>query len=151
MSSCNVPSLCIRIIEIEWAVKNNTTFEPSPRKKTRTRRRKPKSIAHGSDAEDEGAADLDDDGQHTGTSKPWHQGASGAAAEFGLEITNVASPAKSKRARSPTKQVATGEEDREAGSGTPPKKQKMLALYGEDSEYLPPTSPSKDKGRLLLA
>jgi len=150
MSSCNVPSLCIRIIEIEWAVKNNTTFEPSPRKKTRTRR-KPKSIARGSDAEDEGAAGLDDDGQHTGTGKAWHQGASGEAAEFGLEITNVEGQAKSKRARSPTKQGATGEEDCDVASGTPPKKQKTLVLYDEDSEGLPPTSPSKDKRRLLLA
>ena len=149
----------LRIIEIEWAVKNDSVFKPSPklRKKTRSKR-KPKTVAHGSDAEDEGA-DVDEEVKQTRKNKGKHKRV-GEMNEFGLEITNVDGLAKSKRPHSPAKQGAPEEEDGESVE-TPPKKRKtgstrklMVVESSEDegSEYAPPVAapPKKTRRKLLV-
>lgn len=145
-----------RIVEIEWSVKSNTAFKPSPRKPRKTRtRRKTNAIIGGSDAEDEGA-DMEEVVQQLEGSKT-KLGSIGEAKEFGLEITNVESPAKSKRPHSPLKQ-GTGAAEYDETAEMPPKKQKtgggklMMAegSDGEDSEYVPRRSPRKT-ARAVLA
>ncbi|KAF8634231.1 hypothetical protein AX15_000994 [Amanita polypyramis BW_CC] len=145
-----------RIIEIEWAVKNNTVFNasPKPRRKTRSKR-KPKAPAHESDAEDEGA-DVDEEAHQTGKSKGKHKRV-GAMNEFGLEITNVDASAKSKRPYSPAKQGAADEEDMESNE-TPPKKQKtgsgklmvVESSDDDDSGYPPPGPPRRTRRKVLV-
>ncbi|PFH48967.1 hypothetical protein AMATHDRAFT_5328 [Amanita thiersii Skay4041] len=148
-----------RIIEVEWAVKNNTAFIPSPklRKKTRTRtknRRKIKAIVRDSDAEDEAptAVDVNADGAALiPKSKMKHRKC--YANEFGVELTNVDNQTNTKRPHSPVKGGAA--EGVEEGSGeTPPKRQrrgtgKLIVVESsndEDSEW---TSPRKSKRRIL--
>lgn len=145
-----------RIVEIEWSVKSNTAFKPSPRKPRKTRtRRKTNAIIGGSDAEDEGA-DMEEVVQQLEGSKTKLRSI-GEAKEFGLEITNVESPAKSKRPHSPLKQ-GTGAAEYDETAEMPPKKQKtgggklMMAegSDGEDSEYVPRRSLRKT-ARAVLA
>jgi kinesin family member 22 len=146
-----------RIVEIEWSVKNDTAFKPSPRKPRKTRsRRKTNAIFRGSDAEDEGA-DVEEVALQLGESRA-KLGSIGEAKEFGLEITNVESPAKSKRPHSPVKQDAGGGKF-DATAETPPKKQKtgsgklMIAdgSDGEDSEYIPLRRSPRKTARAVLA
>ncbi|KAK2464524.1 hypothetical protein APHAL10511_003503 [Amanita phalloides] len=140
-----------RIIEIEDSIKNNTLFKPSPRKPRKTRTtRSAKTIAHESDAEDEGA-EIDEEANQT--RRKYKR--VGEPDGFGLEITNVNSPAKSKRPHSPVKQGATGVGEDETAEA-PPKKQKMgsgkLAMENGDSaesDSAPLASPKKDRRNIL--
>ncbi|KAF8623194.1 hypothetical protein AX17_007517 [Amanita inopinata Kibby_2008] len=163
-----------RIIEIEWAVKNDTAFVPSPkpRKKQRTRskRTKTRTVAHESDAEDEGAAvsrmEGEGEGEQVGKSKggKHRKGES----DFGFEITNVdgggSNSTNAKRPHSPCKKGGAADAEGD-GDGdeetveTPPKKQKRGAVKlvkvvessdeGEDSEWVPRLA-AKSKRKLAV-
>jgi hypothetical protein len=145
-----------RIIEIEWSVKNNTVFKPSPRKPRKTKtRRKTNAITLESDAEDEGA-DMDEVAQQLRENRAKLRTIR-EAKEFGMEITNVDSPVKSKRPYSPVKHDAIrGEADT---AETPLKKRKtgggklmmMENSDDEDNEYVPPGHSPRKVGRAILA
>ncbi|KAG6819786.1 hypothetical protein H0H93_008701 [Arthromyces matolae] len=79
-----------RIIEIEWAVKNDKDFVPSPKKSRRTKKAKTKNtVVSGEDADME----IDEDQDQ----KPVDNAA--LEGRFGLELTNMGggSPVKAKR------------------------------------------------------
>ena len=145
-----------RIIEIEWSVKNNTVFKPSPRKPRKTKaRRKTNAITFESDAEDEGA-EMDEVALQLRENRAKLRTIR-EAKEFGMEITNVDSLVKSKRPYSPVKHDAVGGEADTAE--TPPKKRKTgsgkLMMVensdGEDSEYVPPGHSPRKIERAILA
>ncbi|KAG6853357.1 hypothetical protein C0991_005031 [Blastosporella zonata] len=107
-----------RIIEIEWAVKNDREFVPSPKPARRSKKQKKAKAFPIEDTE----MDVDEYGRISGK------------AEFGQELTN--SPGKPKR------QLDVHEGDDEAG--TPPKKQRtnngkakaMVAEDGDDEDWV---------------
>lgn len=124
-----------RIIEIEWAVKHNKEFVPSPKPFRRAKKKKSKPV---SKVADEATMDVDDENELKPTSRRTR-----AQAAFGLELTNAGlgldSPSKSKR---PLDSLG-GEDDVE----TPPKKQRRDNGKGvEDSEieeWVLPTPPNQ--------
>ncbi len=137
-------------------MKNNTVFKPSPRKPRKTKtRRKTNAIIPDSDAEDEGA-DVDEVAQQLRENRAKLRTIR-EAKEFGMEITNVDSPVKSKRPYSPVKHDAVrGEADtaetplkkRKTGSG------KLMMVENsddEDNEYVPPGHSPRKGERAILA
>jgi kinesin family protein 22 len=86
-----IQSMGNRIIEIEWAVKNNKEYVPSP-KPPRKNKNKKKSKNRSVDEND--AMDVDDNCGAGGSGKNHH---SFPTSEFGNEVTNTDSPNKSKR------------------------------------------------------
>lgn len=81
-----------RIIEIEWAVKNNKEYVPSPKPKKNRNKKKLKNLS----IDENKGMDLDDSG---GRGKSHHY------PEFGNEVTNTDSPTKSKRSLAETEEV----------------------------------------------
>jgi len=108
-----------RIIEIEWAVKNNKEFVPSPKPPRKAKKKKGKAAP----MVDDTAMDVDDQNELKLGSRRRER------AEFGLELTNAGmdSPTKGKRPL----EAQEGEDDAE----TPPKRQrrgeKAMAVVSE--------------------
>ena len=115
-----------RIIEIEWAFKNNKDYVPSPKRsrKSKTKRKGKSHLGRENTAMGEGIQ-VDRDGR------------SGAVG-FGLEITNTESPAGSKRSFADTDSIQT-----------PPKRQKRMNITSpmvqasSDDEYGAPAVVNK--------
>ncbi|KAG6810212.1 hypothetical protein H0H92_012858 [Tricholoma furcatifolium] len=110
-----------RIIEIEWAVKNNRVFVPSPRKS----RKHKKSKAVPNENRD---MDVDEDTTRGPKAKQFEMDEFGVlrqASEFGIELTNAGggSPSKAKR------HLDGGDEN-----VTPPKKQKQEGTTSESGD-----------------
>ncbi|GLB45200.1 putative TRAFAC class myosin-kinesin ATPase superfamily, kinesin family protein [Lyophyllum shimeji] len=127
-----------RIIEIEWAVKNNKEFVPSPKPPRKAKKKKGKAASVVEDA----AMDADDQSELKPGSRRRER------AEFGLELTNAGmdSPTKGKRPLDGQE----GEDDAE----TPPKRQrrdgKSMAVVNVSSDDEVPLAPSKSK-RLVVS
>ncbi|KAG6906300.1 hypothetical protein DXG01_014669 [Tephrocybe rancida] len=126
-----------RIIEIEWAVKNNREFVPSPKPPRKAKKQKKAKVVPSENA------DMDVDGE----CEP--KFTVGRKAEFGLELTNTGteSPGKAKR------QLDIGEDDDELE--TSPKKQrrngkaKAVAAESSDEEWVP--VPSRNDQRAMVS
>ena len=101
-----------RIIEIEWAVKNEKEYVPSPKP---PRKNKSKKKSKNRSAGEDYAMDVDDSGAG-GSGKNHH---SFPGSEFGNEVTNTDSPNKSKRSFTETDEVV---------KQTPAKRLKRSAL-----------------------
>lgn len=115
-----------RIIEIEWSVKNNKEYVPSPRKQRKAKSKQPRSKSN-LGQELELPAEVDDNHNAGSPSKYAMKGQRLAnVAEFGMEVTNTDSPNKSLSKRS----FADTQEDRENAfaSQTPQKRQKCFDL-----------------------
>lgn len=110
-----------RIIEIEWSVKNNKEYIPSPRKQRKTKQPRLKSNLG---QELELPAEVDHAGGPSNFALKGQR--LGNMAEFGMEATNADSPNKSLSKRS----FADTQEDRENAfaSQTPQKRQKRFDL-----------------------
>jgi len=132
-----------RIIEIEWSVKNNKEYVPSPRKQ-----RKAKSSKHvrsKSTLGQELPLEVDDNDYAAGPSKFAMKG----QGEFGMEVTNTDSPNKSLSKRP----FADTQEDRENAfaSQSPQKRQKRLDLgtptinVDSDDDMEPPALAKKSR------
>ncbi|KDR80423.1 hypothetical protein GALMADRAFT_242858, partial [Galerina marginata CBS 339.88] len=106
-----------RIIEIEWSVKNNKEYVPSPKppRKPKTRKRSKSAFEHENPQTDD-AMDVDDCGANRGKGRRL-----AVAAEFGMEVTNTESPNKSKRSFADT-------DDRANAKQTPQKRQKRTVM-----------------------
>jgi kinesin family member 22 len=116
-----------RIIEIEWSVKNNKEYVPSPRKQRKTKSSKQPRLKSNPGQELELPADVDHNDHAGNPSKFAVKGQRLAnVAEFGMEVTNTDSPNKSLSKRS----FADTQEDRENAftSQTPQKRQKRFDL-----------------------
>jgi kinesin family protein 22 len=117
-----------RIIEIEWSVKNNKEYVPSPRKQRKTKTSKQPRLRSNLGQEFKLPAEVDDNDHTAGPSKFAMEGQQrfGNVAEFGMEVTNTDSPNKSLSKRS----FADTQEDRENAfaSQTPQKRQKRFDL-----------------------
>jgi len=100
-------TLLNRIIEIEWAVKNDKEFVPTPKRPRKSKKK-------GKKAEGAMEEDANDDGEESGSRR------GGRGGQFGMELTNAAtvtgSPSKTKRL------LNVGEDGED---GTPTKKQRM--------------------------
>ncbi|KAF8903894.1 kinesin-like protein [Gymnopilus junonius] len=126
-----------RIIEIEWSVKNNKEYVPSPKppKKHKSKKRS-KSALGQENPETDDAMMVDSCGLSRGQSHL------DSAAEFGTEVTNTESPNKSKRSFTDT-------EDRGDVLQTPQKRQKRTAFSSpaidSDDEMAHPALSKKDK------
>lgn len=109
-----------RIIEIDWAIKNNQEFMPTPKPPRKAKKQKKTKAACTEDVE------MDVDGEAKLPSSRLHE------ATFGLELTNTGtdSPNKAKR------QLDINEDRNDAG--TSPKKQrrigKVIATEKSDDE-----------------
>jgi kinesin family protein 22 len=139
---CTFCATRYRIIEIEWSVKNNREFVPSPKPPRKTKgKKKPKNNKEQL-LSDDAPMDVDQDCDMKST------GSRRGATEFGLELTNTDSP-KGGGSKRPL-----DDEDNES-TETPPKRQKrggklkVLAMddSGED-EWMPP-APSKGKRKMV--
>jgi len=108
-----------RIIEIEWAVKNNKPFMPSPKRPRRQRRKKGKAAPA---VIDNAAMDVDSENQ-----APKVNGHRRLRADFGMELTNTNIDGNVKRSLD-----VIEEED----TVTPPKKQRKetRGVVGESSD-----------------
>ncbi|PPQ86673.1 hypothetical protein CVT25_006748 [Psilocybe cyanescens] len=134
-----------RIIEIEWAVRNNTAYVPSPKppRKQKTKKRSKSALAREIPPMDN-TMDEDDGGR--GKVK---DGRLEKAAEFGMDFTNTESPSKSKRSFADTN-------DRE-NTQTPLKKQKRAAHMGTPSgnvgtgEDVDPLAPPRKERRHVVS
>ena len=116
-----------RIIEIEWAFKNNKDYVPSPKRsrKSKNKRKGKSHLSRENTAIGEGIQ-LDRDGRSE-------------AVEFGMEITNTESPTGSKRSFVETESTQT-----------PPKRQKrmnistpVIHVSSDDDENGPPAVVKK--------
>jgi kinesin family protein 22 len=132
-----------RIIEIDWAVKNDKAFVPSPkREKTRKVKSKKKTLRASrlreqSSTAPEGPMDVDEwqDEEETkgGATK---QDKQSGKASFGLELTN-----------SPNKRTMLDRDSGDGDVGTPFKKQRVTAA--ESGEWIPPAPLKKGKRNLV--
>jgi kinesin family protein 22 len=117
-----------RIIEIEWAFKNNKDYVPSPKpsRKSKNKRKAKSHLGRENTAMGEGMQ-VDRDGRSE-------------AADFGMEITNTESPVGSKRSLEETKSTQT-----------PLKRQKRMNIatpmvqVSSDDECGPPAVVKKDR------
>ncbi|KAG5641661.1 hypothetical protein DXG03_004527 [Asterophora parasitica] len=134
-----------RIIEIEWAVKNDKEFVPSPKPPRKSKKKKSKTVA-APVVDEDAAMDVDDDAEIKSTTTRRRQ-----KAEFGMELTNTGmeSPTIGKRP------LDTYEGDDE--TETPPKKQKRkgkgkaVAVESSDDDEWVPLAPSKKTRRQVEA
>ncbi|CAA7268260.1 unnamed protein product [Cyclocybe aegerita] len=143
-----------RIIEIEWAVKNDREYVPSPKPQRKAKKSK-KSKANRENPErreDAMAMDIDDCGAIVGGSKD--RSAGGATeSEFGMEVTNTDGLSKSLSKRS-----FADTEERENGFSTPQKRQKRTALgtttpgvqAGSEDEMELPTPARKSRRKAVV-
>ncbi|KAF9553564.1 kinesin-domain-containing protein [Agrocybe pediades] len=83
-----------RIIEIEWAVKNNKEYVPTPKP---PRKRKTKKGAKSAEPENPAMDDTMDDSAEGRPARKGKNRMHDAAADFGMEVTNTETPSKSKR------------------------------------------------------
>uniref|UniRef100_A0A8H8CJ53 Kinesin-like protein n=1 Tax=Psilocybe cubensis TaxID=181762 RepID=A0A8H8CJ53_PSICU len=113
-----------RIIEIEWAVRNNTAYVPSPKppRKQKSKKRSKSALSR------EALPAMDAMDVDNGTKGKGKDGFVGKLGEFGMDFTNTESPNKSKR----TYDDATESENMQ----TPMKKQKRTALHGTPSRNI---------------
>jgi len=88
-----------RIIEIEWAFKNNKDYVPSPKPSRKSKHKKRAKSYFGQETAMAGRSE---------------------AAEFGMELTNTESPTKSKRSFADTETVDSTQ--------TPPKRQRRMNI-----------------------
>ena len=108
-----------RIIEIEWAFKNNKDYVPSPKPSRRTKNKKRARSHLGR--------------ENTGIGEDMQVDRRSEAVEFGMEITNTESPVGSKRCLVDTESTQT-----------PAKKQKRMDMatpvvqVSSEDEYEPP-------------
>ncbi|KAF8191738.1 kinesin-like protein, partial [Pholiota molesta] len=129
-----------RIIEIEWAVKNDKEYVPSPKpaRRTKTKKRTKSNLGPENPPVEDDAMEVDDSGSNMAKrARP------ASAGEFGMEMTNMDSPNKSKRSFADT-------EDREKSDlppsmQTPVKRQKRAGVAatpvqhaGSEDEMEPP-------------
>ncbi|KAG5651643.1 hypothetical protein H0H81_007953 [Sphagnurus paluster] len=131
-----------RIIEIEWAVKNDKDFIPSPKPPRKAKKKKGKAKIV---PVDEATMDVDEDLEPKPTGRRRQD-----KTEFGMELTNTGipeSPSQQKRS------LDTVEEEAE----TPPKKQKkrekakaVVENSDDDDEWVPP-APSKRSKRQVVS
>lgn len=136
-----------RIIEIEWAVKNDKVFVPSPKRPKKTKGTKKTKGSRVYPMSDENM-DVDyeeDEKLHKVKGKGKEQRRD---VEFGLELTNTDSPNKSKRS------MADREDGEDDGMGTPPKRQKRTGVKkavtpdSSEDEWVPPPPVKKGKRKL---
>jgi len=115
-----------RIIEIEWSVKNNKEYVPSPRKQRKAKSSKQPRSKSNLGQELELPAEVYDNDHSGGPSTSAVKQQLANVAEFGMEVTNTDSPNKSPSKRS----FADTQEDRENAfaSQTPQKRQKRFDL-----------------------
>lgn len=108
-----------RIIEIEWAVKNDKDYVPSPKpvRKPKTKKRAKSTLARENAPADD-AMEVDD----CGANAEKHNGAT-AAGIFGTEMTNTDSPNKIKRSLADTDDLGNV-----YAAQTPMKRRKLHAL-----------------------
>ncbi|KAF8961771.1 kinesin-like protein, partial [Flammula alnicola] len=132
-----------RIIEIEWAVKNDKEYVPSPKpaKKRKTKKRSKSNLDHESLPVDD-AMVVDDCG-----AKDRQMESAGA---FGMEVTNTDSPNKSKRSF-----ADTDERENASAAQTPVKRQKRSVLatpvvnVSSDDEMEPPAISKKNRRKIV--
>ncbi|KAL0068316.1 hypothetical protein AAF712_004703 [Marasmius tenuissimus] len=146
-----------RIIEIEWAVKNERPFVPSPKrtknKKTKAERKLEKKSGRDRDRERDGA---EEEGEEEEKENPpsddqmdVDEVATSLFGQFGVEITNAGVGAGA--GSSPNKRRLEDDDDLEE-QGTPAKRAKMntkVVVYGSDDEE-PLAAPTKKGKRKLL-
>lgn len=133
-----------RIIEIEWAAKNGTSFRPSPKRPRKNKSRKKSR----STKSDQSVAQSDNDVEHAGQTDVI--GIKGKEKEnFGVELTNAGSIVS---IGSPPKRMAA-EMLEEGPVGTPRKHKKGKVSVDEDEdddedwEQWEPPAPMKAKQR----
>ncbi|KIM37196.1 hypothetical protein M413DRAFT_279239 [Hebeloma cylindrosporum] len=143
-----------RIIEIEWSVKNNKEYVPSPRKQRKAKSSKqPRLKSLPAEVDDAMEVDGNDAAGPSKFSVKGHR-RHGNVTEFGMEVTNTDSPNKSLSKRS----FADTQEDLENAfaSRTPQKRQKRLDLgtpiVNADSEddVEPPALAKKSRKKGVL-
>ncbi|TFK68341.1 kinesin-domain-containing protein [Pluteus cervinus] len=118
-----------RIIEIEWAVKNNKPFMPSPKRSKRSKKNKGSSLASSSNENGDG---MDVDEACVKGSKAVDHFESQSGGVFGLELTNAAALPMSVKGKRPLADVA--EEDEVEEELTLPKRQKKAKALIVDDE-----------------
>jgi kinesin family member 22 len=125
-----------RIIEIEWAFKNNQDYVPSPKlsKKSKKKRRVKSYLGRENTAmdHDEGGGSnmqVDVDSRDGGRSE--------AVVGFGMEITNTESPVGSKRTLADTGESTAAQ--------TPPKRQKRMKNIIVDTPVVQVSTSSDDE------
>lgn len=125
-----------RIIEIEWAVKNDKAFVPSPKRSKKSKGKKKSKAKKNHPSADE---DVDGDKEEGAGLSDLQE----TAAEFGAELTNIGSPSKIKRPL-----ADTGERDEVT---TPPKRLKRTTraktaiIESSDEEWDPPLLLAADQ------
>jgi kinesin family protein 22 len=142
-----------RIIEIEWSVKNNKEYVPSPRKQRKAKSSKQPRSKSNLGQEPELLAEVDDEDHAGSPSKFAAKQQFANVAEFGMEVTNTDSPNKSLSKRS----FADIQEDRENAfaNQTPQKRQKRFDLgtliINADSEddVEPPALAKKNRKKVV--
>ncbi|KAG7085767.1 hypothetical protein E1B28_003308 [Marasmius oreades] len=141
-----------RIIEIEWAVKNERPFVPSPKrpKKTKAERRKEKKCREKEREVEEKENPLSDDQMDV------DEIAATLSGTFGAEITNAVGDGtpeeniNQSRSSSPAKRRRS-EQDSDLEHATPAKRAKTkVVVYGSDDEE-PLAAPVRKGKRKLLA
>ncbi|KAF8155490.1 P-loop containing nucleoside triphosphate hydrolase protein [Crassisporium funariophilum] len=131
-----------RIIEIEWAFKNDRNYVPSPKPPKKPKSKKKSKIVMGAENP---AMDDAMDVVNCGTSGK--DALPATAAEFGMEVTNTESPNRSKRSFADT-------EDR-GNTQTPQKRQKRSNLatpvvnVSSDDEWAPPALTKKSRRNVV--
>lgn len=134
--------MVVRIIEIEWAVKNDKPFVPSPKRQKNKAKKLKTKVEINEPVLSDSQMDVDDEGNDH-SERPIHFKVKQEAAEFGMELTN-----------SPTKRSIV-EQDRDDESLTPAKKQrrsgdkrKIAVDVSSDDEWAPPAPAKKGKRKL---
>lgn len=102
-----IRSMGNRILEIEWAVKNNKEYIPSPKPKKKNKKSKSRNT------EDNMIIDKSSEGSSY-RDYQWTRNA-----EFGMEVTNTESPSRNKRSLTDIEEVV---------KQTPMKRRKRSAL-----------------------
>jgi len=132
-----------RIIEIEWAVKNDKEYVPSPKPVRKPKSKKTKTRTNSENLGMDNAMDVDDHeaGEHR---KDYRMGPS---TNFGMEVTNTDSPSRGKRSFTDAEDFPTQ---------TPLKKQKrvlastpVVSVSSED-EMEPPVVARKSQQKVVL-
>ncbi|KAJ8075841.1 hypothetical protein PM082_021473 [Marasmius tenuissimus] len=141
-----------RIIEIEWAVKNERPFVPSPKrtknKKTKAERKLEKKKQSSRDAVEEGGEEEEKENPLSDDQMDVDEVATSLFGQFGVEITNAGVGAGS--GCSPNKRRLEEDDLEEGGGGgTPAKRAKVVVVYGSDDEE-PLAAPTKKGKRKLL-